>query len=1017
MKGKYTILLAIGLLFGFTLTGYAQNKTVKGKVTDGQTGDPLPGVNILVIGTSTGAATDTKGAYNVKTPSLQDTLRFSYVGYQTKTVPINGRTTVNIALQPTVYSGQEMVVVGFGTQKKGDLSSSIATVSPQQIAKSSVLPNAAAALEGASPGVSVTTASGAPGSDINIRVRGSSSFGNNQPLIIIDGVPGDLNNVNPSDIESMQVLKDAAAAAIYGSRAANGVVIVQTKKGSPGGIKVDIKSSYGVQQPISYISLANARQYAKIDNALHQSAGEAPFDALKNPESLGEGTDWQRTIFHNAPIMKEYLSISGGSKNSTYRFSGSFNKRDGIIKHTGFRKGNLHYKGHQQTGRFTFGESVSWNEINRRNTPGDVIGTSGIIEEMMFDQPVIPIYDSDNLGGFGGAPSYLANQGSNPLGELALFKSQDHNNSIRMSAHAKFSFLKHFNYTIRASYRVLNTYSKNYQPHFFFSNQRQNSRASLSETRGREHHWLLDNLLRYKQQFKKNSISVLAGFTTEENHLRQTTGSKTGFPNNNLEVLNASTGYSINSGGFDNRWDLVSLLGRILYNYNNKYYLTANVRRDGASKFGASNRYGVFPSASVAWRISKENFFEPIKSVITDFKIRASYGVLGNEPNNEYEYIPTLNFSPTLGYLYGGGYVSGAAQENFINRNIRWETTKDLDIGANLEIISNIHLTFDYYLDKTNDLLLNVPIPPSTGTITAPLVNTGKVQNQGVELSLSYDSPTSNSFHYNVSGHFSTVRNKVLKLGFAGQVIHGTPPYRASTGPITVAKVGYPVGAFFMRQDAGLFQSKQQINNYTHNGKLIQPDAEPGDIRYVDVNNDGKINAEDVAYSGNPFPKFSYGLNFSANYKNFDFTLFIQGTYGNKMFDTNTWMANRSTLDYNFSTDMLNAWTPDNTDTDVPRLTFNDPNDNSFASTRFLYDASYLRFKTLQIGYTFPNKILQEAGIGKLRIFINAHNLWTITSYRGYDPSYTGDGLLNRGLDQARYPVGRIINGGINIQF
>ncbi len=328
-------------------------------------------------------------------------------------------------------------------------------------------------------------------------------------------------------------------------------------------------------------------------------------------------------------------------------------------------------------------------------------------------------------------------------------------------------------------------------------------------------------------------------------------------------------------------------------------------------------------------------------------------------------------------------------------------------------------LSADYFVDKTENVLLNVPVPPSTGTSAAPLVNTGKLQNKGFEFSLTYNSPQyDNNFNYSITGNISTVSNKVVKLGYAGQIIYGSAPHRASTGGVTVAQVGYPIGAFFLKQAEGLFQSQAEINNYKNKqGQLIQPNAKPGDVKYKDVNGDGMISNADVAYSGSPFPKFSYGLNFSANYKNFDFTLFLQGTYGNKMFDTNTWITNRGTLDYNFNTDLLNAWTPNNTNTNVPRLTFNDPNHNSDPSTRFLYDASYLRFKTVQLGYTLPKGLLGQLGVSRLRVFVNANNLLTISKYPGYDPSYSGDGLLNRGLDQGLYPVARTINGGIDINF
>jgi len=1003
-----------GLSNSHTKSIYFFQKTVKGKVTDSLTGQSLTGVTIKVKDENIGTVTDAKGNFSLEVPD-NAVLEVSYLGYKSKEVSVEGETNLHISLASTATGLNQLVVVGYGTQSKKDLSSSISVIDPKEIQKNAVLPNAGLALEGTAPGVSVTPSSGAPGAGINIRIRGSNSFGNNSPLVIIDGSPGDLNNVNPSDIESMQVLKDAAAAAIYGSRAANGVVIVQTKNGTPGEVNINVKSYYGFQQLTHFIPMANLRQYAKIDNKLHKSAGLPVFEALKDPETLGLGTDWQRTVYQTAPLWNAYMSISGGSENSTYRVSGSYNRQEGVARSTWNRKANIHFNGRQKTGNFTFSESISWISENERALPGG--GDKDLTQQIILGQPMIPVYDSANIGGFGGAPSYLATQSYNPLGLLELQKIENKNSSIYIDLQGEYKFFDHFTYRLNFGYSVVDAFNHTYTPQYFFSNQRQNIRASLTETRSRTIHWLLENTVDYKQQFGKHNLSLLAGFTTEEDQIEQTIGSKSGFPNNSLEVLDASTGFSIDAGGNKNQWDLVSFLGRLQYNYDYKYFLTANVRRDGSSRFGQSNRYGTFPSVSVAWGISQEHFFSPIKSTISNLKIRASYGVLGNEPSVNYAYLPSLTYSAGLGYLFGGGFESGAAKENFVNPDVKWETTKDLDFGVDFEFKHSISLTLDYYVDRTSNLLLNVPIPPSTGTITAPLVNTGVVQNKGFEASITYKSPSKKTFHYSISGNLSTVKNKVIELGFADQIIYGEAPYRASTGPITEAIRGYPIGAFFMMQADGIFQNQKEIDNYSHNGTLIQPNAKPGDIRYVDVNKDGKIDAQDVKYSGSPFPKISYGVSFSANYKNFDFSLFVQGTAGNKMFDTNTWITNQANSDYNFNKDLLDAWTPENTQTNIPRLTFNDPNNNRIPSTRFLYSASFLRFKTIQLGYSFPRHFLNNAGISKLRVFINAYNLWTITKYPGYDPSYTNDGLINRGLDQGLYPIPRIVSAGVDIDF
>jgi len=1002
------------------------NFQISGVVKDASNGSTMPGVNVLIKSTSQGTATDLNGKYTLTVSSPQDTLVFSYIGYESKVVPINGRHVVNVSLVSEAIKGQEMVVIGYGVQKRSDLSSSVASVSTAQIQKNATLPNVAQALEGTTAGVNVSPSSGAPGASINIRVRGTNTMGDNNPLVIIDGSPGDLNNVSPEDIQSIQVLKDAAAAAIYGSRAANGVVIVTTKKGHSGQTHVTIQSSYGIQSPTKFIPVANAEQYATIDNALHLTTnGQVPvFDALKNPSSLGVGSDWQNLIYNSEPLWKAYMGISGGQNNNTWRVSGSFNKQNGIATATYYRKALLHYNGQQETGPITFGESISFTDENQRLMPYG--GDKDLTQQIILAQPIIPVHDSTNDGGWGGAPGYLATQAFNPLGLIELQKNTNHNDNIRADVYGQFQFLKNFTYKLNAGYRIQDTYYQGWTPTYFMSSQRQNIRATLSETRGRTHHWLIDNTLNWQQTIGKHNFNVLLGFSTEEQHYRYTYASQESFPNNTLHVLDAGLGYSIGAGGQDIRWDLVSEFGRLIYSYGDKYYVTANVRRDGSSRFGSANRYGVFPSVSLGWRVSNESFFSSLSSVITNLKLRGSYGVLGNEPNDPnaayqdaYAYQPTIAYTPALGYLYGGGFLTGAAQEAFVNPDVKWETTKDLDVGLDAGILNNVTLSADYYVDKTNNVLLNVPVPPSTGTSAAPLVNTGKLQNKGFEVSLTYNSPQyDNNFNYSITGNISTVSNKVVKLGYAGQIIYGAAPHRASTGGVTVAQVGYPIGAFFLKQAEGLFQSQAEIDNYKNKqGQLIQPNAKPGDVKYKDVNGDGMISNADVAYSGSPFPKFSYGLNFSANYKNFDFTLFLQGTYGNKMFDTNTWITNRGTLDYNFSTDLLNAWAPNNTNTNVPRLTFNDPNHNSDPSTRFLYDASYLRFKTAQIGYTLPKGLLGHLGVSRLRVFVNANNLLTITKYPGYDPSYSGDGLLNRGLDQGLYPVARTINGGIDINF
>lgn len=1015
MQNFLRLLMFIGTT-AFSVNAQAQH-IVQGtvKTPDGAT---IAGATVGVKGRSQGTTTDANGKYSIELTSNNDTLVVSSIGYKEKIVPAGQRNTVNIVLQESVVALSNVVVIGYGTQRKSDLSSSIASVNIKELQRNSVLPNAGAALEGTTPGLSVTPSSGQPGADLNIRVRGSNTFGNNNPLVIIDGAPGDLNDINPEDISSMQVLKDAAAAAIYGSRAANGVLIVTTKSGQAGKVQIDVNASYGIQSPQKFIHVANAEQYATIDNALHQSAGLPAFDALENPSALGAGSNWQKLIYQDAPILNTYLGISGGSDHATFRVSGSYRDRNGIANDTWFKKALFHFNGQQTYGPVSFGESINWSDINQRVFPGG--GDKDLTQQIILAQPIIPVYDSANDGGYGGAPAYLSTQAFNPLGLLELQSNTNHNQEMNLDVYGQVRFLKHFIYRLNVGYRVLNAYNQNYTPTYYMSTQRQNIRADLSENRDRIKHWLVENTLHYQQQFGKHHIDLMAGYTAEEDFNRNTTGSMEGFPNNELQVLGAGTGYSISAGGNEYQWDMVSILGRLLYSFNSKYYLTANVRQDGSSRFGAGNRYGVFPSASVAWRISNEPFFSPFNSVFQNVKLRGSYGELGNQPGDNYSYIPTITYSTYLGYLFGENFATGAAIESFANPDIKWESTQDMDIGLDIDLLNALSLTVDYYVDRTENVLLEVPIPPSTGASSSPpVLNTGKLKNKGFDGSITFHPQHSdNAFTYSITANFSTLRNTVVALGFADQVIYGTTPHRASTSAVTAAKVGYPIGAFFVKQADGLFQSDAEVQAWKNDkGELLQPAAKPGDVRYIDVNGDGVINGSDVAYSGSPFPKFTYGLNFTVGYKSFDFTLFCQGTSGNKMFDANTWITSRGTLDYNFNTDLLDAWSPDNTGSHIPQLSFNDPNHNSDPSSRFLYNASFLRIKTLQLGYTFNKSALSDIGIDQFRIFVSANNLWTITKYPGYDPSYSGDGLLNRGLDQGLYPVAKMIMAGVSLHF
>lgn len=988
-----------------------RNTVCKGRVVDLK-GEPLIGVTVQVKNaneTVAGTVTDIDGNFTINV-SASSSLLFSYIGYKPQV--IKAKNQMMVTLEEDSQNLEEVIVVGYGQQKKSDLSSSISVVDVNQVKAGSVLPNVANALEGTTPGVSVTTSSGAPGAGVNIRIRGISSFSDSEPLVIIDGAPGNLNDVNSGDIESLQVLKDAASAAIYGSRAANGVIIVTTKKGKAGKVNVEFNTSLTMQMPGKKMDIANAEEYAVLNNAARQAAGKPIYDCLSDPASLGKGTDFQDEFYDVAPLVNTYLSISGGNDNSTYRLSGSFIDQQGIAVTSKYQKFVLSYAGQQKKGAFTFGENIGFTKFKKNSVP------DWLIQGLLVAQPIIPLYDSENECGFGGVPSEIANQGTNVYGMAKLVDNHNINANLNFDVYAQVNFLKDFNYKINVGYKNWWGHSYSYTPSYYMSTNVQKERATLSETRSETAHLIVENTLMYKKVVAGHSFDALLGYTFERDKSRNLGGSAEGFPNNWIKVIDASTKYGINATGGAGEWDMISVLARFLYNYKSKYYLTANVRRDGSSRFAKNNRWGTFPSFSVAWRVSSESFFESIRSVVNDLKIRASYGVLGNQPGGNYAYIATGGYATNLGYLFGNGsdFIRGASINGYTDTNIQWERTKSTNIGFDANLFDCISLTANYFYNKTDKLLMGVPIAPSIGG-GSPITNTGKMRNKGFEFNASYHSSSSHDFQYNISANLSTVSNKVLKMGTTGETLYGDK-LNSSNQSITGAREGYPIGSFFLKHSLGIFQSQEEIDNYKdEEGKLIQPNAAPGDIKYLDANKDGVINGSDAIFSGSPFPDFSYGLNFSGSYKDFDFTIFLQGTYGNKMFDANTHRLHNSTTDFNLSKDLLNAWTPENTNTNIPRLILTDPNHNTDPSTRFLSDASYLRVKTLQVGYTFPTGLIKKIGLNSLRVYLSANNLFTITGYDGYDPSYTSSGLLNAGLDQSIYPLAKNVTCGFTLRF
>lgn len=990
----------------------AQQARITGKVTD-PTGLPMPGVGIKVKGTSTTSVTDPDGKYVVNAGG-NITLVFSYVGYETQEVPANGRSTINITLAESQAELSEVVVIGYGTVRRKDLTGSVASVKGGDI-KAQGVSDVTRSLQGRMPGVTIESAGGDPGAGTRILIRGVGSLNNATPLYIVDGVQvANINNLNQTDIESVDVLKDASAAAIYGSRAANGVVLVTTKSGKSGAPVVQLSANVGVQSKASNVDVLNAQEWATVHNQAHANAGLTPLDLAANPAALGVGTDWQDAIFRSAPIQQYNLLVSGGSEASKYSVSGGYNDQQGIVDVTGYKRYNLRVKTETTKGRLKFGETVLLSREKFVNMPNGWGGQGGnAVGSAIKMIPAFKIYNPELLGGYDGAFGSVVNI-PNPVAMLNLEDITRENTSILANAFGELKIIEGLKYRLNLGYT--NVFNSNYDYHRRYQVGALFTHPTNDISLGKDQNvlLLLENTLNYDKVFGKHSLQALAGYTYQSNNYNYTSTARTDLPDG-IDQIDAGAGIATNSG---NRLEnnLISLLGRVIYSYDDRYLLTASFRRDGSSRFGANNRYGNFPSVALGWNIMNESFFEPLKSTFTNLKLRGSYGVLGNQEIGDYQYNAAV--ASNVNYVVGNAQQRwfGSIQTAFASPNIKWETTKTMNVGVDAGFFGNkLNLTADYFVKKTTDVLLNVPIPGSAGSVSNPVVNAGTLRNNGVEIGLNYGN-TVGKLNYNVFGTISAVKNKVIELGTGSQQIFGGQPnHHGATSTLTEA--GGSIGSFYLIQALGVFNSQEEINAYAKDGQLIQPNASPGDVKFFDKNGDGQINNLDRVNLGSPFPDFEYGLGFNANMHNFDLAVFFQGSQGNKIYNGLAQDLQSTNLQMNYAKSTLNAWTPTN-HSDIPRVVANDPNLNSQTSSRFLEDGSYFRMKTLQIGYTLKDDFAKKLKIGSFRTYVSADNLFTITKYTGFNPDLGRTGsIFDRGVDYGHvaYPLARTISLGIQL--
>jgi len=1006
------LMLLMFVSFGFANNSNAQSKVVSGNVSD-SSGVSLPGATITIKGDETkGTQTDFDGNYSIEVPDAQTTLVFRYLGFVTQEIVVGNQTVINVLLQEDAESLSEIVLVGYGTQRKAEVTAAITSV---DVAKLQKIPTAdiATSLQGQVAGVNVAVASGAPGSDPVIRIRGLGTIGNNNPLYVIDGIPGDLSYVNPADIANISILKDASAATIYGSRASNGVVIITTKRGKTGAPKVNVSSYMSTHSLSDNVDVANRNQHDQIKLEAYGNAGITPAPYLTGGGQNAD-SDWVGAYLDNAFEQKHDIAISGGSEDMNYNFSAGYFKNSGTVINTGFDRLNtrLNMDFKLLNDKLKISPGLSYTRENTRGIFEPIGGGNASFSPFLNIYSQLPhkaIYDANSVNGFASPTDGLGS--GNPVGEAELTDRLDQDDYMQFNVAATLEITEGLTYQFQYGANVENTHFSYFLPTYSFGPQATNENPYLSESRSRTTDWTLNNTLNYRKTFGNHDIDVLLGVSREKSQYRSVGGSNNSLASDQLQALSAGIGDE-SAFGFNSTNTLQSYFGRLSYDYDNKYYVQTSVRRDGSSRFGADNKYGTFYSVSLGWAVHNEDFFE--SDLFSQLKPRFSHGTLGNQLIGEHLFLARIGSGgQQLNYPFGEGVsqnvLVGAIANSLPTPDIQWEETATTNFGVDLGILDNrITATFDYFTSKTTDMLVSVPIPASSGITSFPLTNGGNLENKGWGLSTTYSSNQDKAFTFDISANISSSKNKVTKLGIANESFtDGFIEY--NNFPTTRTEVGGEIGRFYLFEADGIFQSQAEVDAHG-----IQPNAAPGDIRFKDINGDGALGDDDKRFMGSGLPEFEYGLTFNAKYKNFDASLFFQGTQGNEIYNgVKMWLYRTDRT--NMSADLLNAWTPQNTGSGIPRNVFGDPNNNIRPSSYFLEDGSYFRLKNIQIGYTLPEAIASKMSLSSARFYITANNLFTITDYSGFDPGLGNGGTFTRGVDRGFYPLTKSFILGVNL--
>ena len=1030
---KLPVLLLLGaFVFHSSNIAAQSNKIISGTVTSA-TGEALSAASIKIKGTSNGTVSNDKGEFSISI-SANAVLIITHVGYKLQEVVVKNQTNITIQLEDEKSNLSDIVVIGYGTVKKSDLTGSVVSVKAEDL-KAVPVTSFDQALQGRAAGVQVTQLSGKPGAETSIRIRGTTSINaSNEPLYVIDGMLvnsdagdmgtgvtlgpriGALSSINPNDIESIEILKDASATAIYGSRGANGVVIITTKRGKAGKGTVTLDGYYAQQEIANKVDVLNAAQFADFVNDAKLNANQTPI--YVNPKNLGEGTNWQNELLRRAPMASYQLSFSGGDDKTKYSLSGGYFDQDGIIINSNFKRYSFRANlDRELSSRLTVGTSITYARISSNGVltnAGTIV--PGVVTAALLFNPVLPVYDSTVKGGY----TFENDRGTtlgNPIADAKEYNSYTTSSRFIGNFYARYKLSKDLEFKTSFGVDAFTDKESSFGPNFLKRTQASQGEASVGSSDGLT--WLSENTFTYNKSWRsKHRINAVAGYTAQKFNNESLFAYAFGFPDGRTGYHNIAVAENpqtpVNN---ESQWTLSSFLGRVNYTLSDRYLFTVTGRIDGSSKFADDNKYGYFPSGAFAWRVSQEDFMKNI-TAISDLKFRVSYGVIGNQAIAPYQSLSLIGpyGQGVFNSSSGSEVYAGMEPLSYVNKNLKWESTKQFDAGIDVGFFNQrITFTADYYTKLTYDLLLSTPIPTTTGFQTT-LLNVGNISNKGLDLDLRTIN-TTGLLKWNSSINLSVNKNLVTNLNTTTDILL----LNAS-----LLRKGLPIGTFYGYIFDGIFQSDEEA---AKSPVLVGQEptasdpaavAKAGDRKYRDVNGDGKIDANDRTVLGSAQPKFTWGFNNTLSYKNFDLSFFFQGSQGNKLANFNSFNLLNFTGQNNVLAEAgLNRWTPKNPENKYPRALSSGSLDVGVFSSAIVEDASYLRLKNVTLSYSLPNKILSRAKIQSVRIYISASNLWTLTNYTGYDPEANtyGQSTTLIGIDNGGYPQSKIYQVGATLGF